>query len=61
MSIRGASSLRDPFLDLCKKLESRQKESEILETYSSRSEIWERTLQNPENEFLNFGTEEEIP
>ncbi|GBF38974.1 hypothetical protein [Leptospira johnsonii] len=52
MSIRGASSLRHPFLDLCRKLESRQKEPEILETYPPRSEIWKLASQDPENEFL---------
>ncbi|TGN03252.1 hypothetical protein [Leptospira dzoumogneensis] len=61
MSIRGASSLRHPFLDLCRKLESGQKEAEVLETYPPRSEIWKLTPQNAENEFLGTRPEEEVP
>ncbi|TGM11923.1 hypothetical protein EHQ81_02155 [Leptospira selangorensis] len=59
MSIRGASSLRHPFQDLCRKLESEQKDLEISETYPSRSEIWKLTPQNTENEYLGSGPEGE--
>ncbi|PJZ75810.1 hypothetical protein [Leptospira neocaledonica] len=60
MSIRGASSLRHPLLDLCRKLESRQKEPEILETYSARSEIWQLASQNPEMGFVGPKPEGEV-
>ncbi|PJZ26665.1 hypothetical protein CH352_04450 [Leptospira hartskeerlii] len=58
MSIRGASSLRHPFQDLCKKLESRQNEAEALETLPARSEIWKLTSQKPEKEVSNSGPED---
>lgn len=60
MSIRGASSLRHPFQDLCRKLESRQTDTERLETYPSGSEIWKFTPINSENEFLGPGQEGEV-
>lgn len=60
MSIRGASSLRHPFLDLCRKLESGHKEMEIIETYPSSSEIWDLAPLNHENEFLVSRPEEEV-
>ncbi len=60
MSIRGASSLRYPFQDLCRKLESSQNDKEILETYPSGSEIWKLIPQNSENEFMSTGQKGEV-
>ncbi|TGL61500.1 hypothetical protein EHQ64_11030 [Leptospira sarikeiensis] len=60
MSIRGASSLRHPFLDLCRKLESIQKEVEPRESYPSRNEIWNLPSKNSELEGINSELDGEV-
>ncbi|PJZ48376.1 hypothetical protein [Leptospira saintgironsiae] len=60
MSIRGASSLRHPFQDLCRKLESRQNDPERLENYPSGSEIWKFAPEKSDNEFLSSRQEGEV-